>query len=88
VLIAPDRGPGQTDMVVSEVVVKYVAYEGPIVHWKEAKDAGLTRYFSGVLCKFEHVSQRMVSSRGCLTCTKIKLEERRLRAVGQFKIRC
>lgn len=34
----------------------------------EALEAGLTRYFTGVPCKHGHVSERIVSNKGCLEC--------------------
>lgn len=39
-----------------------------IVSRKEAKERGLKRYFSGIPCRHGHISERYVSSRGCVDC--------------------
>jgi hypothetical protein len=39
-----------------------------IVSSAEAKKLGLTHYFTGVPCKYSHVSVRQVSNRGCCQC--------------------
>jgi hypothetical protein len=38
----------------------------------EAKQQGLTHYFTGIPCKFGHVAIRQVSNRGCVECLKTK----------------
>lgn len=38
----------------------------------EAKQQGLTHYFTGVPCKFGHIANRQVSNRGCVICLKNK----------------
>lgn len=43
-----------------------------VISRKEAKDSGLKRYFTGGVCKFGHVSERLVSNGQCLTCASIK----------------
>ena len=35
-----------------------------------AKQAGLTRYFTGAPCKHGHVCERMISTRGCVLCLR------------------
>jgi 5-methylcytosine-specific restriction endonuclease McrA len=40
----------------------------PIVTRKEAKAAGLKRYFSGLVCKEGHVTERTTSSNICISC--------------------
>lgn len=41
-----------------------------IVTRKEAKAAGLKRYFNGLLCKHGHLDERVTSSGVCLTCQR------------------
>lgn len=36
----------------------------------EARELGLKRYYTGKLCKYGHVSPRMVSNRKCLECLR------------------
>jgi len=49
-----------------------------IVSLATAKSTGLTRYFSGEPCAKGHVAERLVSSRACCECTKIKLAQYRI----------
>jgi hypothetical protein len=42
-----------------------------IVTRREAKAAGLDRYFSGTLCHQHHVSQRYTSNGGCIECNAL-----------------
>jgi hypothetical protein len=39
-----------------------------VISRKEAKAAGLTRYFTGKPCKNNHISERYVSKRSCISC--------------------
>lgn len=41
-----------------------------IVTRKEAKESGLSRYFTGKACKYGHVSERNVGNKNCLECSK------------------
>jgi hypothetical protein len=41
-----------------------------IISRKEAKEKGLTRYFTGKPCKYGHVSNRHVVNAGCSECMK------------------
>ena len=41
-----------------------------LVSKKKARDAGLTRYFTGIRCVNGHVSERMVSNGACLQCLR------------------
>lgn len=41
----------------------------------EAKTQGLTRYFTGIPCKHGHIAERMVSTRGCLVCGNLRLQQ-------------
>ena len=45
---------------------------------KEAKERGLTRYFTGCCCPRQHISERFVKSAGCVKCTLEKTKERRV----------
>jgi 5-methylcytosine-specific restriction endonuclease McrA len=44
---------------------------------KQAKDLGLTRYFTGVPCCHGHVAERLTSSRVCVVCTQDKIAKYR-----------
>jgi len=39
---------------------------------KEAKAQGLSKYFTGIPCKYGHTSERFVSTKACAECNKIK----------------
>lgn len=41
-----------------------------LISRKEAKDKGLTRYFTGKLCPHGHIEERMVSNGYCIKCSK------------------
>jgi hypothetical protein len=43
-----------------------------IVSLAEAREKGLTHYFTGNPCKLGHVAKRQVSNRGCVVCLKQK----------------
>lgn len=43
-----------------------------IISHKAAKDAGVTRFFTGEPCIHGHVAQRMVSNKACVTCLAIR----------------
>ncbi len=45
----------------------------------EAKASGAKRFFTGKPCRYGHISERLVSNKKCLTCSKIKLNEWRKR---------
>lgn len=49
---------------------EYVPYSGPIVTRKQAKTAGLKRYFMGPSrpCKYGHISERKISNGSCTQC--------------------
>lgn len=39
-----------------------------VISRSEAKDAGLTRYFTGVLCVHGHIAERHVGNKSCVVC--------------------
>jgi hypothetical protein len=41
---------------------------------KDAKAAGLKRYFTGIPCKNGHIAERSVSSRACLKCANARMK--------------
>ena len=45
-----------------------MAYEGPLISRKEAKEQELKRYFTGEPCSKGHISERLTSSRQCVEC--------------------
>jgi hypothetical protein len=42
-----------------------------IISRKDARAAGLTRYFTSKICKHGHLSSRLVSNRWCVACKKV-----------------
>lgn len=48
-----------------------------MINRKDAKQQGLTRYFTGEPCKYEHLAERYVKDGNCVVCTKIKLNKYR-----------
>lgn len=48
-----------------------------IITRKEAKDKGLTRYFTGIPCKHGHLTERLVSSKYCIECQNLYNRKRR-----------
>jgi len=49
----------------------YVPYDGPVVTREEAKAQGLKRFFTGEPCIRSHISEYLVSSNGCLVCSRV-----------------
>lgn len=50
---------------------------GPkIISKAEARDAGLTRYFTGKPCKHGHIAEYLVSSGQCLSCARVRTRAR------------
>jgi hypothetical protein len=49
-----------------------------LVSLKEAKEAGFTRYFTGEPCGHGHISERLVSNRSCVECSRIKIAKYRI----------
>lgn len=49
-----------------------------ILQLADAKRSGLTRYFTGKPCPEGHVAERLVSSRSCCECLKIRLAAYRI----------
>ena len=47
-----------------------------IISRKEAKEKGLTRYFTGKPCKHGHIADRWVSGGGCSECKRLKAEKK------------
>lgn len=47
-----------------------VSQHHPIISRAEAKAIGLKRFFTGIPCKYGHVSERSVTSSACLVCNK------------------
>ncbi|AUR85567.1 hypothetical protein NVP1076O_62 [Vibrio phage 1.076.O._10N.286.51.B7] len=43
-----------------------------IVNLSKARDLGLSRYFTGIPCKYGHVSERLVSTRTCIECRRYR----------------
>jgi len=49
-----------------------------VISRKQAKEQGLTRYFTGDPCKHGHIAERMVSNHTCVIC--VEVNKRRYRA--------
>ena len=57
---------------------KVGAFDFPIISRKEAEAKGLKRFFTGIPCKkANHISERLVSNKGCIKCTRIAENRRR-----------
>ena len=56
---------------------KVVSLDIPIISKEEAKEKGLKRFFTGIACAKGHISERLVSNRGCCECNRIGLNRRR-----------
>ena len=52
---------------------------GPLISRKQAKEQGLTQYFSGSICKHGHLAVRQTSKGVCIECHKIYQEDRQER---------
>ena len=50
----------------------------PVISRIEARQKGVTRYFTGTRCKQGHVSERLTSSGSCIACDRIRYELRRV----------
>ena len=48
-----------------------------IISRKEAKEKGLTRYFTGIPCAAGHLSERLTSDGHCITCSRINQKKNR-----------
>ena len=48
-----------------------------IISKEEAKAKGLKRFFTGIPCEKGHISERLVSNRGCCECARLGLNRRR-----------
>jgi 5-methylcytosine-specific restriction endonuclease McrA len=57
----------------------------PVVTRPEARAAGLTRFFTGRTCKWDHTAERLTSSGHCVICSAAKVVA--LRAVNPEKER-
>ena len=58
-----------------------ICYCGPVVSLRDARERGLTRYFTGNPCKHGHVSEYLVSNRccyGCMVERKSRVDPQRL----------
>lgn len=49
---------------------EYRDYEGPIVTRREAKELGISRYFTGKRCKHGHLEQRRTATKRCMECDR------------------
>ena len=55
--------------------------------WSEARDQGLKRYFTGVPCKYGHVTERFVSNHSCIKCLRHSISGRPARRRAEHKCR-
>lgn len=49
-----------------------ICYSGELVSRKNAKAAGITRYFTGKPCPHGHIAQRMTSGTACVECVRLR----------------
>ena len=54
-----------------------------VISRKEAKELGLTRYFTGLPCKYGHLEERFSSCGHCVACSKQKVKKRHKRRYHQ-----
>jgi len=52
---------------------------------REAFDKGLKRYYTGIVCKFGHISERMISNGSCVSCLKDRRDRTRERNYEKVK---
>ena len=45
-----------------------------LISLKEARTLGLKRYFTGKPCVHGHISERQVSARRCIQCTRVDVK--------------
>jgi len=65
---------GMADAIVSQF---------PIVTRAEAEASGMKRYFTGLSCIAGHVNERYVCNNRCVTCDRIRQDERKAKRVKQ-----
>jgi hypothetical protein len=79
----PDKGPGRNQRKRRQRRERWAreqeerAMRG-IMLWKDARDLGLKRYFTGQPCNRGHISERLVSNMGCLVCSAEKRARHRM----------
>jgi 5-methylcytosine-specific restriction endonuclease McrA len=59
------------------MVVEYIPYQGPVVSLKDARKAGLVRFFNGKPCRRGHIAQRYISTRMCIACIAVHQTQNR-----------
>lgn len=59
---------------------KSSAFNHQIISRKEAEGFGIKRYFTGVPCKYGHISERFVSDSSCCMCKLISIQNKRTSA--------
>jgi hypothetical protein len=58
-----------------------------IITRKEAKEAGLTRYFTGKPCIHGHVAPRLVSNKTCIECDRLRKQAKRAKASAKASMK-
>ncbi len=58
-------------MIPLSIFINLGEFKLNIIGRKEAKEKGLTRYFTGKTCKHGHVCERYLRNRQCVKCTSI-----------------
>ena len=56
---------------------KVASFDMPIISKEEAKAKGLKRFFTGIPCEKGHISEKLVSNRGCCECARLGRNRRR-----------
>lgn len=54
----------------------------------EAKEQGLTRYYTGIPCVHGHLTERMVTNKTCLACHRIHIRTRKNKNSPENKVKC
>lgn len=56
-----------------------------IITARDAFDKGFTRYFTGIPCKYNHISERMISNGSCVECLKDRRIKNRKKIYNRVK---
>ena len=55
------------------MATSYIPYDGPIVTLTDARTQRAKRFFTGIPCRWGHISQRYINGNGCFECTRLRV---------------
>ena len=70
---------------VGSPAICFIIDKMDIVSREEAKEKGLTHYYTGKSCKYGHYATRSIKGRKCLECDRI--DKKRIRLANPEKVR-